>query len=282
MAGANEETEEGRILMEIRTLLVEWGKPLPEATTGLQRAIRTSRATFDRAAIALTVAVLGMATVSFLFMQTGAFFLFLFVPLGYWLQRDATGGVDAPGEPDPQRAARLVQLMHRLLDRSFVTVIDGAVVEHIPHCALLRTRLLEIDRAEANLKSRSSEIEATRRDIARLNEKMGRPVEDVETERLTELLTAERQQLVDLGSMREELTATLGRTEELLGELRMTAVRRALSERASKLTAGSATAGEALAAAETELSGYSARLGELARETAAADMRLGSLLELQR
>ena len=175
----------------------------------------------------------------------------------------------------------MVTLVRRLLQRSFVTVLDGAVVEHIPHCALLRARLAEIDQAEAGLRARATEIEGTRREIARLNQQMGRPVQDAETDRLTNLLESEQRQRDGLEAMRGELEATLERTEELLRELRMTAIRRALSDRTARLAAGSAAAGEALAAAETEISGFSARLDQLAAETADADSRLRALLEVQ-
>ena len=175
----------------------------------------------------------------------------------------------------------MATLVRHLLQRSFVTVLDGAVIEHIPHCSLLRARLTDIDQAEAGLRSRATEIESTRKEIARLNQQMGRPVQDAETDRLTHLLESEKRQREGLDAMRNELEATLERTEEVLRELRMTAIRRALSDRTARLAAGTAAAGQALAAAETELSSFSARLDQLAAETADADSRLRALLEVQ-
>ncbi len=274
MANASEESEEGRILLEMRRLLVEWGGPVKEPTGSAWPAIPTSWVVGGAMAAAVVVGA------NLYFNTGGFFFLVLLAPIGYRVRgalASAPADRDAPCEQSP----RLAQLVRRLLQRSFVTVIDGAVIEHIPHCAVLRSRLHDIDRAEGVLRARAAEIEGTRRDIARLNQQMGKPVEDAETTRLTTLLHDERHQLEGLGTMRAEIGTTLHRTEELLRELRLTAVRRSLSEKASRLAAGSASAGEAMAAAEVELSGYSARLHELVEETNAADARLRAMLELQ-
>lgn len=275
MAKAGDDTEEARILKEIRSTLVGWGAPRP--------ALRDKGLAILREPLFGGVAAAVLLAVSILLWQQGVSGVFCFLAVGPLLypftQRQENERV-ADG-PTPE-AARLATLVQRLLGRSFVTVLDGAVVEHIPHCALLRARLAEIDLAEAGLQARAAEIEGTWREIARLNQRMGRPVEDAETARLTDVLAQERGQREALEAMRAELEATLERTDQVLRELRMTAIRRSLSDRAHRLAAGSGQAGMALAAAETELAGFSERLLALAAETEDADARLRALLEVRR
>jgi len=275
MAKAGDETEEGRILKEIRNTLVGWGMPRP--------ALRNKGMALLREPVVLGVVVAGLVALSIVLWRQGVSGVFCFLALGpllYPLSQAQEPEAVRDG-PTPE-AARLTTLVNRLLGRSFVTVLDGAVVEHIPHCALLRARLSEIDLAEAGLQARAAEIEGTRREIARLNERMGRPVEDSETTRLTAVLEQESRQREALAAMRSELEATLERTDDVLRELRMTAIRRSLSDRAARLAAGSGRAGMALAAAETELAGFSERLLVLAAETEDADARLRALLEVRR
>ncbi len=275
MAKAGDETEEGRLLKEIRTTLVAWGKPRP--------ALHEKGLALLREPLFLGVLVAALVTTSLLLLWQGVSGFFCFVAAGPLLYPLSQRQVhDALPEGPSEDAARLATLVHRLLQRSFVTVVDGAIVEHIPHCALLRARLAEIDLAEAGLRARAAEIEGTRREIARVNQRMGRAVEDAETARLTDVLETERRQREALDAMRSELEATLLRTDEVLRDLRMTAIRRSLSERATRLSAGSGQAGMALAAAETELAGYSERLLALAAETEDADSRLRALLEVRR
>lgn len=273
-AKAGDETEEARILQEIRGTLVSWGAPRPSP--------RHTAIPFLRQPVLAGIVAAALLAVSILLWRqgvSGVFCLLAVGPLLYPLAHQEREPVS--GSPTPE-GARLATLVKRLLGRSFVTVLDGAVVEHIPHCALLRARLAEIDIAEAGLQARAAEIEATRREIARLNQRMGRPVEDAETARLTDVLAQERGQRDALEAMRGELEATLERTDDVLRELRMTAIRRSLSDRAHRLAAGSGQAGMALAAAETELTGFSERLLALAAETEDADARLRALLEVRR
>lgn len=277
MARATGDSEEGRILKEIRSTLVAWGSPKT-----LPSMREQWRGWLKNPLILAGISLVTLFTLVQLWQGHTGIFCFLFLgPLLYPLSRQPVLLPERDSEGPSEEASRLTTLVRRLLQRSFVTVLDGAVIEHIPHCALLRARLAEIDQAEAGLQARAAEIENTRREIARLNQRMGRPVEDAETDRLTHLLESEQRQRAGLEEMRAELEATLQRTEELLRELRMTAIRRALSDRTARLAAGSSAAGQALAAAETELSGYSARLEELAAETANADSRLRALLEVQ-
>lgn len=275
MAKAGDETEEGRILKEIRSTLVAWGKPRP--------ALRGKWMAMLQEPLVAGMLVAALVALSLIFWQQGISGVFCFLAVGPLLyplsQRQEQ---DAASEGPTPESARLATLVQRLLGRSFVTVLDGAVVEHIPHCALLRARLAEIDLAEAGLQARATEIEGTRREIARLNQRMGRPVEDAETARLTVVLEQEDRQRDALAAMRAELEATLERTNDVLRELRMTAIRRSLSDRATRLAAGSGHASMALAAAETELAGFSERLLALAAETEDADARLRALLEVRR
>lgn len=275
MAKAGDDTEEARILKEIRSTLVGWGKPRP--------ALRGRGMALLREPVLAGVLVAALLAVSIVLWRQGISGVFCFLAVGPLLYPLSQAKEHEPTSNGPTpESARLATLVHRLLGRSFVTVLDGAVVEHIPHCALLRARLAEIDLAEAGLQTRAAEIEGTRRDIALMNQRMGRPAEDAETERLTQVLEQERRQRDALEAMRAELEATLQRTDEVLRELRMTAIRRSLSDRANRLAAGSGQAGMALAAAETELAGFSERLLALAAETDDADARLRALLEVRR
>lgn len=263
-------SDEARILKEMRETLAAWRPAAAGARSGVHPGVWI---TIGLLAISLALALWGG--------HGSGFFCMLSAGPALWgplTQRAPRDGVAESPEPTPE-AARLSQLLRRLQQRAFVTVVGDTVLEHIPHCAVLRGRIADIDRAEAAAEARLTEIDQTRRAIARMNQQMGSPIEDVETERLGRLLEAERRQLDALRAMRGELEATLARTEDVLQELRRGAMRRALSERAARLTAGSAESGQALARAEVDLAGFSERIAELASEATRADARLRALLE---
>lgn len=271
---AGAESDEGRILKEMRDTLTHWHNP-PAPTPGLPAALR-------HPAVLVTLGMLALSLLLALWGGHGSgFFCMLSAGPALWgplTQRGPRDGVAEGHGPTPE-AARLTQLLERLRQRAFVTVIGDAVIEHIPHCAVLRTRIAEVDRAEAAVQARLAEIDQTRRAIARMNQQMGKPVEDVETERLARLLEVERGHVEGLAAMRAELEGTLARTDAVLQELRRSALRRALSERAARLTASSGVGDAALARAEVDLAGFGDRIAELEADAARADARLRALLE---
>ncbi len=267
------ETEEARLLIELRKTLAVWDTSPPvDLVAHAKGRLKLPWVKFVAIAAVLTM----------LYSLTQGSIGGLICPLALapiLLPFRPNDPVDAIEALPHARSEHAIRLLQRLLGRSFVTVMDGAVVEHVPHMVLLRSRIVEVDQAEATLRARSAEIETTRLEIVAANEEMGRRGEDAETARLARQILGERAQIAALATVREELRATLQRTEDVLGELRAMAMRAALSMRAARLTAGTAAPARAIADAEVDLAGYGSRLADLAAETRDADARLRGLLE---
>lgn len=122
-----------------------------------------------------------------------------------WLRRQFSS------ETRSQPAA-LSALTQELLQRNFLQSMGNFLVECVPARAQLQQRMLGISRTLGDVERRDAELHALDARIRELNQKMGQPPEDAETE----AITRSRKELV---AMRSRLRALQGQFSGKMVEL---------------------------------------------------------------
>ncbi|GDX81825.1 hypothetical protein LBMAG42_36360 [Deltaproteobacteria bacterium] len=263
------DSERGAILAELQALLAEWRARAP---TTVADSISVSRAI--AAAVAFGTAV----------------FVTVAIPDGLipgLLLGAAVGGLTwFWGSPTAARAdatgARAHSLLRRLLSGSFVDVIGGLVLEHVPQRDYLVLRLEEVEACVAAADGRLVDLAATIEGIRAANARLGHAADDEDIARLglaIALETHARQRLVEAAA---RLRIRLDRLDIDLERLHDQAARLALSARAARLTDGGAIdrSMQVAASLEVDVPEIEAELAPLAVASKANDARIRALLEM--
>ncbi len=192
----------------------------------------------------------------------------------------------ARARPRSERAEQLARRAHRLLrgvlGRTFIEIHGEVLVENVPHRDYLLLRIAEVEAAAAACRTRAEEMARTRDGIRVANARLGRGESDAETERLGEAIAAESAQAERVEAILLDLRARLARLEDELERVRMYAERRALSERASRLTESPSTSVAMKVASEIEVdvAGIEAEVAGVLSGARDQDARLRAVLEV--
>lgn len=262
------DSDRGMILAELQGLLVEWRLRRPQANP----SIPVSR---------LVSVVVGLAT---------AIFVTVTIPDGLipgLLLGGAAGGLMAwLGGPKPPAAdtgsARAHALLRRLLSGSFVDVVGGVVLEHVPQRDYLVLRLEEVEACVAAADARLADLGATIDGIRSANAKLGLAADDDDVDRLAGAIGVEIHARTRLLEAAARLRIRLDRLDVDLERLRDQAARLALSARAARLTDGGSIDRSLHVAAslEVDVPEIEAELAPLAVASRANDARIRALLEM--
>ena len=187
-----------------------------------------------------------------------------------------------PEEERPPESRRAVRLLRQLLGRTFIEMHGETIVENLPHRDYLQLRIREIDAARASCERRAAEMTRTLDGIRLSNARLGRDPDDAETENLVRSIEAQRLLGNRIEAVHVDLVSRLDRFDGELDRLRAIAERRALSERAARLTDG-ASVEESLRVAsdiEVDVATIEAEVAGLIEVARSDDARLRSVLEV--
>lgn len=214
------------------------------------------------------------------------FWLLGFGPIGLVIGLAVGVGVNAavpkPAptmEPAPY-AERAASLLRNLLARTFVAAAGEVVVENTPHVDYLRLRAELLEGAIVLTDRRVEDANRTLRQVQLANTRMGRPEEDVETDRLRELIAREEQGRVRIMAVQETVSRRLDEVLARLAQLRAAAERQALSERVQRMSAGDHRVAQHVAEVEVDISEVELAIRALALDARDADARTTALLEV--
>lgn len=182
-------------------------------------------------------------------------------------------------EPAPY-AERGASLLRSLLARTFVAAAGEVVVENTPHVDYLRLRAELLEGAIVLTDRRVEDANRTLRQVQLANTRMGRPEEDVETDRLRELIAREEQGRVRIMAVQETVSRRLDEVLARLAQLRAAAERQALSERVQRMSAGDHRVAQHVAEVEVDISEVELAIRALALDARDADARTTALLEV--
>ena len=185
-------------------------------------------------------------------------------------------------EAAPASTAHAARLLRQLLARTFVHVAGEVVVENLPHRDYLALRVAEVERARIASERRSAELEATLAGIRVANTRIGRAPDDAQTAALTAAVQAEALSRAHIAEVCAHLHTRLATFDTELDRLRALAERRALSERASRLTdgAGADVSLREAAALELDVVSVEREVAALKLDVRDQDARLRAVLEV--
>lgn len=199
-----------------------------------------------------------------------------------WAALSILAGSRQPGERARRLARRAHRLLRSVLGRTFIEIHGEVLVENVPHRDYLLLRIGEVEAAAAACRARADEMTRTRDGIRVANARLGRQAHDAETERLDEAIRLESVQAERVDAILLDLRARLARLEAELETARMYAERRALSERASRLTESpSANAAMRVASEiEVDVATIEAEVAGVLSGAREEDARLRAVLEV--
>jgi len=199
-----------------------------------------------------------------------------------WAAIARLAGSRHPGERAQRLARRAHRLLRAVLGRTFIEIHGEMLVENVPHRDYLLLRIAEVEAAGAACRARADEMTRTRDGIRVANRKLGRDELDPETERLDAAIGAESGQAERVDGILADLRARLARLEAELETARMYAERRALSERAARLTESPAANAAMKVASEIEVdvASIEAEVAGVLSGAREEDARLRAVLEV--
>ncbi len=199
-----------------------------------------------------------------------------------WAALSRLAGSRHPDERSRRLARRAHRLLRNVLGRTFIEIHGEVLVENVPHRDYLLLRISEVEAAAAACRARADEMARTRDGIRVANARLGRDSHDAETDRLDGAIRLERVQAERVDAILLDLRGRLARLEAELETARMYAERRALSERASRLTESpSANAAMRVASEiEVDVATIEAEVAGVLSGAREEDARLRAVLEV--
>ena len=190
----------------------------------------------------------------------------------------ADGGVTGS-----ERAARqgLMRAVAALMVHTRVEAVGPGrrVVEVAPHAGTLRQRMHDLDDVLSRARARAGELGTLVEHIRGANRALGREPDDAETARLGAQLARVQSEMGRVDGLRDRFGGALQQMESHLGELRLLALRGALSARVDEVAFREDVPGQQVAAAEVDAVALEHRAAALSDEVEDARLALAATLE---
>lgn len=257
--------------------------PVGDTLRELQRTVRGWPAELPAAPVlpgtwAIPVALASGLGVAFWLLGLGP--LGFVIGIGVGIALASASSRPAPHPEAAQYAERAAALLRNLLARSFVAAAGEVVVENTPHVDYLRMREELLEGAIALTDRRVEELTRTLRQVQAANQRVGRPVEDPETDRLREVIVREQEGRARILAVKQTVEARLAQVLGRLDQLRAAAERQALSERVHRMAAGDVSIAREVAEIEVDVAEVESAIHALALDARDADARTTALLEV--